>query len=73
MHILAHTTIPLHKEAVWRPLQVRKGKATVFWEVDFLKFVLALEPKKKKKNTCGSSIVNFGSQKIAICLNSTTQ
>lgn len=49
MHILAHTTIPLHKEAVWRPLQVRKGKATVFWEVDFLKFVLALEPKKKKK------------------------
>lgn len=47
MHILAHTTIPLHKEAVWRPLQVRKGKATVFWEVDFLKFVLALEPKKK--------------------------
>lgn len=71
MHILAHTTIPLHKEAVWRPLQVRKGKATVFWEVDFLKFVLALEPKKK--NTCGSSIVNFGSQKIAICLNSTTQ
>lgn len=72
MHILAHTTIPLHKEAVWRPLQVRKGKATVFWEVDFLKFVLALEPKKKKY-TCGSSIVNFGSQKIAICLNSTTQ
>lgn len=49
MHILAHTTIPLHKEAVWQPLQqVRKGKATVFWEVDFLKFVLALESKKKK-------------------------
>lgn len=46
MHILAHTTIPLHKEAVWRPLQVRKGKATVFWEVDFLKCVLA--PKSQK-------------------------
>jgi hypothetical protein len=62
MHILAHTTIPLH-EAVWRPLQVRKGKATVFWEVDFLKCVLALE---SQKNTCGYSIVDFGSQKIAI-------
>jgi len=68
MHILAHTTIPLHKEAVWRPLQVRKGKATVIWEVDFLKCVL-----KSQKYTCGYSIVNFGSQKIAICLNSTTQ
>lgn len=45
MHILAHTTIPLH-EAVWRPLQVRKGKATVFWEVDILKCVLALESQK---------------------------
>jgi len=58
MQILAHTTIPLHKEAVWRPLQVRKRNATVFWEGDFLKCVLALD---------------FGWQKIAICLDSTTQ
>lgn len=43
MHILAHTTIPLHKETVWQRLQVRKGKATVFWEVDFLKCELAPE------------------------------